>query len=135
MEIKIRTFKIITLIAFVLLTTGIISYTYYDKKRAELEYKKDIDDAINREYQDLLYQYNEFVETITDSYYSNDFRKEYVRKLNHLLEIPHRYSLDNPDILYIFEDKQKNNSEEDKRILKLIARRNVYNKIMSVDNE
>lgn len=54
--------------------------------------KEDIEEAIDREYKDLLEEYNSIIETIQDYDYSTDFRSKYLYKLNKLLDSPNRYT-------------------------------------------
>ena len=97
--------------------------------------KEDIEEAIDREYKDLLEEYNSIIETIQDYDYSTDFRSKYLYKLNKLLDSPNRYTkngwyhIDLGD----FEDNFETNKDEDKEILRSIAARNVYKKILGND--
>lgn len=131
MEIKVRTLKIAVPVVLALLVAGVISYTIYDKNRkkkiAEIEYQKDFEQAVEREYKMLLRQYNNIVEAITDYDYSYDFRERYLGKLNKLLEEPYRYTL------HHFDSEFTSKKDEDKELLKSIARRNVFFEIMGVN--
>lgn len=139
MEIKVKTLKKIILFIAVFLVISIISYNVYDKKRTEkmreIEMKEDIEEAIDRECEDLLEEYNYIIETIQDYDYSIDFRGKYLYKLNKLLECPNRYTkngLYHIDLAE-FEDNFKANKDEDKKILRIIAVRNVYKQILGND--
>ena len=96
MEIKVKTLKKYIIIASALLIISIISYNIYDKKRTEemreMEMKKDLEEAIDREYKSLYSEYNSIIETIRNSDYSGNFRHRYLYKLNKILEYPNRYT-------------------------------------------
>lgn len=81
MEIKVKTLKKYIIIVSTLLIASIIFYNIYDKKRTEemreIEMKKDLEEAIEREYKSLLREYNSIIETIRDYEYSSDFRHRY----------------------------------------------------------
>ena len=85
MEIKVKTLKKYIIIASALLIISIISYNIYDKKRTEemreMEMKKDLEEAIDREYKSLYSEYNSSIETIRNSDYSGNFRHRYLYKL------------------------------------------------------
>lgn len=137
MEIKVKTLKKYIIIVSTLLIASIIFYNIYDKKRTEemreIEMKKDLEEAIEREYKSLLREYNSIIETIRDYEYSSDFRHRYLYKLNKVLDYPNRYTKDGrtyPD-LDNFEDELEKNKEDDKAILKSIAIKNVYKQIFS----
>lgn len=139
MEVKVKTLKKYILFIVVFSVISIIAYNVYDKKRTEkmreIEMKEDIEEAIDREYKDLLEEYNSIIETIQDYDYSTDFRSKYLYKLNKLLDSPNRYTkngwyhIDLGD----FEDNFETNKDEDKAILRSIAARNVYKKILGND--
>lgn len=139
MEVKVNTIK--KLIPFVILLSviSIISYNIYNEKRIEkmreIEMKKDIEEAIDREYKSLLREYNSIVETIQDYNYSTDFRGKYLYKLNKLLDSPNRYTKDGWYYydLKNFEEEFENKKTEDKEILRIIAARNVFKNILGDD--
>ena len=96
MEIKVKTLKKYIIIASALLIISIISYNIYDKERTEemreMEMKKDLEEAIDREYKSLYSEYNSIIETIRNSDYSGNFRHRYLYKLKKILEYPNRYT-------------------------------------------
>ena len=61
MEVKVKTLKKYILFIVVFSVISIIAYNVYDKKRTEkmreIEMKEDIEEAIDREYKDLLEEY------------------------------------------------------------------------------
>lgn len=137
MEIKVKTLKKYIIIASALLIISIISYNIYDKKRTEemreMEMKKDLEEAIDREYKSLYSEYNSIIETIRNSNYSGNFRHRYLYKLNKILEYPNRYTKYGSTYgdLNDFEEEFEKNEEDDKAILKSIAIRNVYKQIFN----
>ncbi|WP_075318458.1 hypothetical protein [Bacteroides togonis] len=137
MEIKVKTLKKYIIIASALLIISIISYNIYDKKRTEemreMEMKKDLEEAIDREYKSLHSEYNSIIETIRNSNYSGNFRHRYLYKLNKILEYPNRYTKYGSTYgdLNDFEEEFEKNKEDDKAILKSIAIRNVYKQIFN----
>ena len=137
MEIKVKTLKKYIIIASALLIISIISYNIYDKKRTEemreMEMKKDLEEAIDREYKSLYSEYNSIIETIRNSDYSGNFRHRYLYKLNKILEYPNRYTKYGSTYgdLNDFEKEFEKNKEDDKAILKSIAIRNVYKQIFN----
>lgn len=139
MEVKVNTIK--KLIPFVILLSviSIISYNIYNEKRIEkmreIEMKKDIEEAIDKEYKSLLREYNSIVETIQDYSFSIDFRGKYLYKLNKLLDSPNRYTKDGWYLkdLDNFEEEFNNKKAEDKEILRIIAARNVCKNILGDD--
>ncbi len=137
MEIKVKTLKKYIIIASALLIISIISYNIYDKKRTEemreMEMKKDLEEAIDREYKSLYSEYNSIIETIRNSDYSGNFRHRYLYKLNKILEYPNRYTKYGSTYgdLNDFEEEFEKNKEDDKAILKSIAIRNVYKQIFN----
>lgn len=137
MEIKVKTLKKYIIIASALLIISIISYNIYDKKRTEemreMEMKKDLEEAIDREYKSLYSEYNSSIETIRNSDYSGNFRHRYLYKLNKILEYPNRYTKYGSTYgdLNDFEEEFEKNKEDDKAILKSIAIRNVYKQIFN----
>lgn len=137
MEIKVKTLKKYIIIASALLIISIISYNIYDKKRTEemreMEMKKDLEEAIDREYKSLYSEYNSIIETIRNSDYSGSFRHRYLYKLNKILEYPNRYTKYGSTYgdLNDFEEEFEKNKEDDKAILKSIAIRNVYKQIFN----
>ena len=58
MEVKVKNLKKYILFIVVFSVISIIAYNVYDKKRTEkmreIEMKEDIEEAIDREYKDLL---------------------------------------------------------------------------------
>lgn len=137
MEIKVKTLKKYIIIASALLIISIISYNIYDKKRTEemreMEMKKDLEEAIDREYKSLHSEYNSIIETIRNSNYSGNFRHRCLYKLNKILEYPNRYTKYGSTYgdLNDFEEEFEKNKEDDKAILKSIAIRNVYKQIFN----
>lgn len=137
MEIKVKTLKKYIIIASALLIISIISYNIYDKERTEemreMEMKKDLEEAIDREYKSLYSEYNSIIETIRNSDYSGNFRHRYLYKLNKILEYPNRYTKYGSTYgdLNDFEEEFEKNKEDDKAILKSIAIRNVYKQIFN----
>ena len=137
MEIKVKTLKKYIIIASALLIISIISYNIYDKKRTEemreMEMKKDLEEAIDREYKSMHSEYNSIIETIRNSNYSGNFRHRYLYKLNKILEYPNRYTKYGSTYgdLNDFEEEFEKNKEDDKAILKSIAIRNVYKQIFN----
>ena len=132
MEIKVKTLKKYIIIASALLIISIISYNIYDKERTEemreMEMKKDLEEAIDREYKSLYSEYNSIIETIRNSDYSGN-----LYKLNKILEYPNRYTKYGSTYgdLNDFEEEFEKNKEDDKAILKSIAIRNVYKQIFN----
>lgn len=139
MEIKVKTLQKGILFIALISLISIISYNIYDKKRIEemreTEMREDIEEAIDREYKDLLEEYNSIIETIQDSDYSTDFRGKYLYKLNKLLDCPNRYTKNGWYYIDLedFEDKLEANKSEDNEILRSIAARNVYKNIFGND--
>lgn len=139
MEIKVKTLQKGILFIVLISLISIISYNIYDKKRIEemreTEMRKDIEEAIDREYKDLLREYNSIIEVIEDYDYSIDFRGKYLYKLNKLLDYPNRYTKTGyyASDLYNFEESFENNKTEDKTILRNIAARNIYRSILNGD--
>lgn len=140
MKIKVKTLKAIIPLLVIILTAGIVSYSIYDKKRkekiADIEFRKDIENAIDKEYNSLKNQYDNIVETILDNQYSSQFRIKYLFKLNTLLDMPHRYTKEGGSYndLYSVEKLLNKNKEEDKDILRSIAQNRVYSYILGADN-
>lgn len=140
MKIKVKTLKIIIPLLVVILTASILSYSIYDKKRkekiAEIELIKDIENAIDKEYNSLKNQYDNIVETILDKQYSSQFRIKYLFKLNTLLDMPHRYTKGGGSYNDLYDAKEllNKNKEEDKNILKSIAQKRVYSYIFGADD-
>lgn len=136
MEVKVNTLKKLIPLVLFLFVISIISYNIYNEKRIEkmreIEMKKDIEEAINSEYESLLSEYNSIVEIIQDHNYSTDFRGKYLYKLNKLLDKPNRYTKDGWHYydLRNFEEEFNNNKNEDKEILRRLAAQNVYKKII-----
>ena len=140
MKIKVKTLKAIIPLLVIILTAGIVSYSIYDKKRkekiADIEFRKDIENAIDKEYNSLKNQYDNIVETILDNQYSSQFRIKYLFKLNTLLDMPHRYTKEGGSYndLYSAEKLLNKNKEEDKDILRSKAQNRVYSYIFGADN-
>lgn len=130
MEIKIKTLRKIVVLLCLLSVISIISYYIYDKKRTEeirkTEIRRSLEEAIDREYKDLLREYDSMWKTVQDHSYSIDFRIRYLYKLNDLLEQPNRYTEYEKCSKEEFEERKK----EDKVTLKKIAAKNVYKKII-----
>lgn len=140
MKIKVKTLKVIIPLLVIILTAGIVSYSIYDKKRkekiADIEFRKDIENAIDKEYNSLKNQYDSIVETILDYQYPSQFRIKYLFKLNTLLDMPHRYTKEGGSYndLYSVEKLLNKNKEEDKDILRSKAQNRVYSYIFGADN-
>lgn len=139
MEVKVSTIKKLIPLFLILSVISVVSYNIYNEKRIEklreIEIKKDLEEAIDREYKSLLIEYNSIVETIQDYNYSTVFRSRYLYKLNKLLEKPNRYTKEGGSYydLNNFEEEFKNNITEDKEILRILAARNVYKNIIGDD--
>ncbi len=126
MQIKKQTFYIAIVSAVFVIAAISIGYYCYEKEhrrqREVKEYFAYIERMVEREYESLKYDYDSYIDTITDWDYSYDFRKRYISKLNKLLGYG-RYDILN------FYSTYKDNREEDLELLKNIARRNVLNKM------
>lgn len=56
-----------------------------NKEKDKIIQEERYNRAVDREYKQLVLEYNDIVETIIDDEYSYDFRCRYVRKLNEFL--------------------------------------------------
>lgn len=133
MQIKKRTLIIACSILFLMLIFGGVCYQKYDRQRKEEQalskLKADYKRAIEREYKNLLRDYESIVETINDYSYSYDFRFEYVVKLNKLLDY-RQYDITGYSYSTVENciDKQPLNKEEDSELLKRKAKLKVFGK-------
>ena len=123
MVIKQRTLITICILAAILLVVGgIIAYTVVEKVREERHRKELIESynrAVEREYKDLVREYDSIIETIRDYDYSYDFRARYVRKLNELLgTVRYSYEYSNFSTVDNCLNNLRYNREEDLALIK-----------------
>ena len=89
MVVKKRTLIIVCIIIAVTLVVGSITTIKYvrqlNEDREKIVQKERFDRAVDREYKQLVREYDYIVETIKDYDYSLSFRYKYVKKLNELL--------------------------------------------------
>ena len=131
MVIKQRTLIVICVLAAVLLVIGgIITYTVVEKVKEERHQQELIESynrAVEREYKDLVREYDSIIETIKDYDYSYDLRARYVRKLNELLgDVQYRYEGSNFRTVENCLEKLKYNREDDLKLLRQQAHLKVF---------
>lgn len=131
MVIKQRTLISICVLAAVLLVIGgIVTYTVVEKVKEERHQKELIESynrAVEREYRDLVREYDSIIETIKDYDYSYDLRARYVRKLNELLgDVQYRYEDYNFRTVENCLEKLKYNREDDLKLLRQQAHLKVF---------
>lgn len=131
MVIKQRTLVSICVLAAVLLVIGgIVTYTVVEKVKEERHQKELIESynrAVEREYRDLVREYDSIIETIKDYDYSYDLRARYVRKLNELLgDVQYRYEDYNFRTVENCLEKLKYNREDDLKLLRQQAHLKVF---------
>lgn len=131
MVIKQRTLIGICVLAAVLLVIGgIVTYTVVEKVKEERHQKELIESynrAVEREYRDLVREYDSIIETIKDYDYSYDLRARYVRKLNELLgDVQYRYEDYNFRTVENCLEKLKYNREDDLKLLRQQAHLKVF---------
>ncbi|MBQ4344995.1 MAG: hypothetical protein IJC40_03725 [Muribaculaceae bacterium] len=133
MQVKKRTLYIICPIIVVVLICSYITYSDYERKKAEerdkLELKISFERDCEREYQSLIREYQSIVDVIKDRDYSDRFRFKYVTKLNDILGI-HQYEISSgyySTIQNCIRDLSIN-EDEDKEILRQKAYQNTYAK-------
>ncbi|RHD60165.1 hypothetical protein DW785_23025 [Bacteroides xylanisolvens] len=123
MQIKRSILAIICSILTLVIVFGWVCYKKYDRQRKEeLAFSKlmeDFDRAIEREYKNLLQEYESIVETINDNSYSYGFRYRYVVKLNKLLDC-RQYDYIGTEYSTVANciDEQPRKKKEDLKILK-----------------
>ena len=91
-----------------------------NEKREQRELEEYIEKTIEREYKDLVRDYESYKETMEDYDYSYDMRSRYRRKINELVGEPVLTSN------YVSEEADRQIRET----LHLIARRNAYKKLL-----
>lgn len=93
------------------------------KKREVKALEEYVEKTIEREYEDLIRDYESYKETMTDYDYSRSFRWRYAVKINEL--VGYRVISSEND-MYIDSDTDK----EIRQFLKSKARKNAYEKIL-----
>lgn len=134
MQIKKSTLYILCTIIVVALILGYIAYADYEKKAAEerdmIELRASFEKECEREYQNLLNEYEIIVKTIKDSSYSDRFRYKYIIKLNDLIGF-RRYKVGGFSEYTAVRDCISDlslNEEKDKNTLKQKAYQKVHDK-------
>lgn len=113
---------VLGIVAVIAISFGVVSAIQkkINEKRQQKELEEYIEKTIEREYKDLVRQYESYKETMEDYDYSYDMRSRYRRKINDLVGT---YILNSNSV----------SSEDDKRIkelLHLIAKKNAYEKLL-----
>lgn len=89
MVVKKKTLKIVCIIIAVTALFGTIATVKYVKQlneeREKIVQKERLDRAVDREYKQLVMEYDNIVETIQNYDYSYSLRYKYVKKLNDFL--------------------------------------------------
>ena len=130
MQIKRRTCDIVLPLVLLLLIVGSIGYSRYSEiKKAQRVVELAVEAfnwQVEREYNRMKSQYDDYIETINDNNYSYEFRKRYIRKVYDLLGYQYSYDYEAFDVLS-FSQKQKQNKEQDLSMLKSKAANKIYN--------
>lgn len=129
MQVKKRTLYIACPIFLLIAIIGGVGYSKYsDKKATEKAIERAVDAynwEVEREYDSMKRQYEDYVETINDNSYSLDFRKRYIRKVYDLIGYQYSYDYEAFDV-WSFSQKQRQNKEQDLSMLKSKAADKVY---------
>lgn len=129
MQVKKRTLYIVCPIVLLIVIAGSFGYSKYsEKKEAARAIERAVDAykwEVEREYNRLKSQYEDYVETINDNSYSYDFRKRYIRKVYDLIGYQYSYDYEAFDV-WSFSQKQRQNKEQDLSMLKSKAAESVY---------
>lgn len=127
MVVKKKTLIIVCIIIAVGAIFGTIATVKYVKQlnaeREKIVQKERFDRAVDREYKQLVREYENIVETINDYSYSWSFRYEYVKKLNELLAAE-VYPINYDSGFYtvsVCVDSLRHNKNRDLEMLKLKA--------------
>ena len=132
MVVKKRTLIIVCIIIAVTLVVGSITTIKYvrqlNEDREKIVQKERFDRAVDREYKQLVREYDYIVETIKDYDYSLSFRYKYVKKLNELL-VAEVYPINYDSEFYTVLDcidSLRHNKNRDLEILKSKATFNTF---------
>ena len=134
MVVKKRTLIIVCIIIAITLVVGSVTTIKYvrqlNEEREKIAQKERFDRAVDREYKQLVREYNNIVETIKDYDYSLSFRYKYVKKLNELLGSSScdLYPITSYERSTVYDciDSLRYNKERDLNILKLNATFKAY---------
>lgn len=128
MIVKKKNLIIACVITVVLFIVGTISITTYvtakKEKREQQERKEKFNRAVDREYKNLVQEYNSIVDVIKDYDYSTSFRYKYVKKLNELLGSS-VYELTGSEATTVWRCFESLDKERDMKMLKSVAEINV----------
>lgn len=135
MQVRKTTLTWLGLILLIIIVVGSIAISvqvkHVKKEREKERIEKVINEAIEREYQNLYSEYKHLAEIIEDSDYSVSLRHKYLLKLVKLIDKEdilrdtwvEYYRIENcVDYIYYHED-------EIKQTLRLAAMQNVYNEL------
>ncbi|OKY84383.1 MAG: hypothetical protein BHV69_10200 [Bacteroidales bacterium 52_46] len=127
MQVKKRTLYIICSIALLLVIGGIVYYKYSEKQAKVKALANSIERALDaynreveREYDRMKRQYEDYIETIKDSSYSLSFRERYIHKVYDLIGYQYSYGYDAFDV-WNFSYEQQKHEKQDLEMLKLKA--------------
>lgn len=137
MQIKKSTLKLILISLAIVVTVVAITVPIYYKHRKEEQRAKEfveyIEKTIEREYKDLLRDYDYYVKEALDSWNSRSSKERAIRKINHLLG-QHFFGYAHEDSDYIdvvcFESQYKEKNNEAKSILREKAREKAMERLL-----
>ena len=131
MVVKKRTLIIVSIIIAITLVVGSITTIKYvrqlNEEREKIVQKERFDRAVDREYKQLVREYDNIVETIKNYDYSYSLRYKYVKKLNEFLRVT-LYPIKSWEYSTVDDcvDSLRYNRERDLEIIKCNAQFNTF---------